>query len=192
VAFALLALRADAAWLRRSGVSNQLEAVVWAGVNAMAGAFRLVGVALAGRTAHSAPLAGSGEPGKADRHPARAVLRGLLLAIPFLLAFGALFMSADRIFAGLVTGLVDFDQEIVSHVFVTVVLTWLACGYLTGFLTGTRLDSLSNAFGTRPAVGTRCHAVCSRAAYSSGGGRTRCKNPTGGAGAGRPRGPGRW
>jgi len=154
VAFALPALRAGAAWLRRSGVSEQIEAVAWAGVNAIAGAFRLVAKALAGRSAHGTPPAGSGEPGETNRHPARAALRGLGLAIPFLLVFGALFMSADRIFAELVTDLVDLDyEEIVSHLFVTVVLTWLACGYLTGFLTGTRLASLSNAFGTRPAVG---------------------------------------
>ncbi len=154
VAFALPALRAGAAWLRRCGVSHQIEAVAWAGVNAMAGGFRLVRVALAGRSAHGALAARSGEPGETDRHPARAVLGGLLLAIPFLLAFGALFMSADRIFAGLVTDFVDLDyEEIASHVFVTIVLTWLACGFLTGFLTGTRLANLGAAFGTRPTVG---------------------------------------
>ena len=154
VTFALPALRAGAAWLRRSGVSDQIEAVAWAGVNAVAGAFRLIRVALAGRSAPDAAPAGSGEPGEANRHPARAVLRGFLLAIPFLLAFGALFMSADRIFAGLVTGLVNLDyEEIASHVVVTAVLTWLGCGVLTGFLTGTRLASLSDALGTRPAVG---------------------------------------
>jgi hypothetical protein len=153
-AFALAALRAGAPWLHRSGVSDQLEAVAWAAVNAMAGALRLIGVAFSGRSAQGAPPAGSVEPGQADRRPVGAVLRGLLLAIPFLLAFGALFMSADRIFAGLVTGVFDVDyEEIVSHILVTGVLTWLGCGYLTGFLTGTRLVSLRDAFGTRPAVG---------------------------------------
>lgn len=154
VAFALPALGAGTAWLRRSGVSDQIEAVAWAGVNAVAGAFRLLRAALVGRSPRGVSSVGSDEPGKADRHPAEAVLRGLLLAIPFLLAFGALFMSADRIFAELVTGLVDVEyDEIVSHVVVTVALTWLACGFLTGFLTGTRLASLSDAFGTRLAAG---------------------------------------
>ena len=154
LSFALPALRAGAAWLRRSGVSDQIEAMAWAGVNAMAGAFRLVGAALAGSSGHGAPAAGSGEPGKADRHPGLAVLRGLLLGLPFLFVFGALFMSADRIFADLVNDVVRLDyEEIVAHLLLTVVLTWLACGYLTGFLTGTRLASLSDAFGTRPAVG---------------------------------------
>jgi hypothetical protein len=155
MAFALPALRAGAAWLRRSGVSEQMEAVAWAWVNAMAGAFRLVGAALAGRSAQGdPPRPGPGEPGGADSHPARAVLRGLLLAIPFLVAFGALFMSADRIFADLVTDFVDLDYEVIaSHLLVTAVLTWLASGYLTGFMTGTRLFRLSDALGTRPAVG---------------------------------------
>jgi len=154
VAFALPALRAGAAWLRRSGVSDQIEAVAGAGANGIAGAFRLVGAALAGRSDPGAPAAGSAEPGEAARHRAWAVLRGLLLALPFLFVFGALFMSGDRIFADLVTDVVDLDyEEIAGHVFLTAVLTWLAGGYLTGFLTGTRPVRLPDAFGARPAVG---------------------------------------
>ncbi|MFN0177578.1 MAG: DUF4153 domain-containing protein [Gemmatimonadales bacterium] len=153
VTFTLPALRAGAAWLSRSGVSEHFEAVGWAGVNAIGGVLRLVRVTLAGRSAQG-PTPGADQPDEGDRHPAWAVLRGLLLAVPFLLAFGALFMSADRIFADLVIGLVDIDyQEIGSHLVVTVILTWLACGYLTGFLAGTRLLDLSDALGARPAVG---------------------------------------
>jgi hypothetical protein len=82
------------------------------------------------------------------------VVRGLLLAIPFLFVFGALFTSADRVFAGLVTDVVDLDyEEIARHLFLSIVLTWLACGYLTGFLTGTRPVRLPDAFGARPRVG---------------------------------------
>lgn len=149
VAFALPAFRAGAAWLRRSGVSEQVEAVIWAGVHALAGAFRLAGGALAGRSTE--PGAGTAP---ASRSTAAAVLRGLFLAIPFLLAFGALFMSADRVFADLVTNLVDLDYaEIVSHGLLTIVLTWLACGYLTGFLSGSRMINVREVFGVRPAVG---------------------------------------
>jgi ABC-type glycerol-3-phosphate transport system permease component len=153
-AFALPAFQAGAAWLRRSGVSDQVLAMALAGANGAVGAFRLAGAALAGRSDHGTPWSGAGEPGEADRHPGWAVLRGLLLALPFLFVFGALFMSADRIFADLVTDVVDLDYEqIASHLFLTAVLTWLACGYLTGFLTGTRPVGLFDAFGTRPAVG---------------------------------------
>lgn len=154
VAFMLPAFRAGAAWLRRSGVSEQIEAVVGAGANGMLGAFRLVGEALGGGSDDDVPAVASGEPDEADRHPAWAVLRGLLLALPFLFVFGALFMSADRIFSELVTDFVRFDlEEIASHILVTAVLTWLACGYLTGFLTGTRPIDVPDAFRTRPRVG---------------------------------------
>ncbi len=154
VAFALPALRAGAAWLRQSSVSEQIEAVAWAGVNAMAGALRLAQAAFAGKSPQGGSPATSVAPGEAARHPAGAMFRGLLLAIPFLLAFGALFMSADRIFAERVTDLVDLDyHELVSHVAATAGLTWLACGYLTGFLTGTRLVNLRDALGPRPAAG---------------------------------------
>ncbi len=167
-AFSLPALRAGAAWLRGSGVSDQIAAGVGVGANAVAGAFRLVGRALGsgareGRTAagrggsapgSGGPAAASGESGVSRRHPAWAALVGLLLALPFLIAFGALFMAADPIFAELVNDLVRVDfEEIVSHLFLTAVLTWLACGYLTGFLTGTRPVRLPDAFDGRPSVG---------------------------------------
>jgi hypothetical protein len=154
VAFALPALRAGAAWLQRSSVSNQIEAVVGAGANGIAGAFRLIGAALAGRSGHGAPGAHAEEPAERARRPAWAVFRGLLLAIPFLFVFGALFTAADRVFAGLVTDFVDLDyEEIAGHVFLSIVLTWLACGYLAGFLTGTRPVRLPDGFGARPHVG---------------------------------------
>jgi hypothetical protein len=154
VAFALPALRAGAAWLRGSGVSEQIEAVVGAGANGAVGAFRLIGAALAGRWDPGTPTTGRAEPGEGARHRAWAALRGLLLALPFLFVFGALFMSADRIFADLVTDVVDLDyEEVAGHVFLATLLTWLACGYLTGFLTGTRPVRLPDVLGERPAVG---------------------------------------
>lgn len=153
VAFALPAFRAGAAWLRRSGVSHQVEAVVSAGANALLGSFRLIGATLFGRTERDAAPAGIGESG-AQRRTAWAVLRGLLLAIPFLLLFGALFMSADRMFSDLVTDVFRLDfEQIASHLLVTAVLTWLACGYLAGFVTGTRPVDLPDAFRLRPRIG---------------------------------------
>jgi hypothetical protein len=155
VAFALPALHAGAAWLRRSGVGDQIEALVWAGVNAIGGALRLAGVPLGGDGYPPAPQDRPGaEADRTRRNPARSVVLGLLLALPFLLAFGALFMSADRMFARLVTDLVDFDfQDILSHVVVTGILSWLACGYLSGFLTGTRLIEVRVGSDARPRIG---------------------------------------
>lgn len=153
VAFALPAFRAGAAWLRRSGVSQQVEAVLGAGMNALAGSFRLIGATLVGRTGHGASPAPARESG-VDHHPAWAILRGLLLAIPFLFLFGALFMSADRMFSDLVTDVFRLDfEQIASHLLVTAALTWLVCGYLAGFVTGTRPVDLPDAFRVRPRIG---------------------------------------
>jgi len=150
LAFAIPALRAGAAWLRQSGVSDFLESAAGAGVNAGLGAFRLIGAALGGRAGQGPQDAG----GEASRGSRRAVVRGLLLAIPFLFIFGTLFMSADRVFFTLVTDLVDLDfEQIASHVALTAVLAWLACGYLTGFLGGTRVRGLLPRIGARPALG---------------------------------------
>lgn len=147
-AFALPALRAGAAWVRRSGVSDHLEAVVGAVGYTGLGALRLAADAFA---------SGDAAPDEARRGRAprvTAVLRGVLLAAPLLLVFGALFVSADRVFAGLVTDLMGTAvEEWASHVVVTGVLAWLAAGYLTGFLTGTRVRGTVAGRIRRPSIG---------------------------------------
>lgn len=147
-AFALPALRAGAAWVRRSGVSDHLEAVVGAAGYAGFGALRLAADAFAARD----PAVDASGGGRASR--ATAVLRGVLLAAPLLLVFGALFVSADRVFAGLVTDLMGTAvEEWASHVVVTGILAWLAAGYLTGFLTGTRVRGAVAGRVRRPSMG---------------------------------------
>jgi len=153
VALALPALKAGAAWLRGSGVSDQLEAVGWTALSGLTGPLRLLG-SLRGGTATSGPTGGGIDRGQASRHPAWAAARGLLIAIPFLIGFGALFMSADRVFADLVNRLVRFDFDLIlTHLLLTGFLTWLASGYLSGFLTGTRFFDLRSALGGRPRLG---------------------------------------
>lgn len=67
----------------------------------------------------------------------RGVLVGLLIALPLLLIFTALFASADLIFEHAVRGLLDFinPANIISHIFLTLVLGWLAMGGLAYGLT---------------------------------------------------------
>lgn len=148
VAFALAALHGGRAWLRWSGVGDPLEAVVSSAVHAGLGIFRLAAVAIAPR-----------DPGveEAEDLPlgrGAAVLRGLLLALPLLLVFGGLFMAADPVFSRLVTGWWGIPmEELASHVAVTLVLSWLAAGWLTGFLTGTRVRELVAGLVRRPGLG---------------------------------------
>jgi hypothetical protein len=74
-------------------------------------------------------------PVSARQRTVRAIARGVALAAPLLLLFGALLMSADPVFARLVTDVLSFDiSTILSHVFLTLVLAWPVAGWLRGTL----------------------------------------------------------
>ena len=149
VAFALPALRSGAPWIRGSGVSDLIEAVGGAMAHAALGALRL----LADRP-HSAGTGGGADP-STGRHPAWAVIRGLLIATPLLFIFGALFASADAVFADLAMNTFGFMNpgEIASHLLVIGLLGWLTCGFLTGWLSGTRVRTWLPPQTPRPALG---------------------------------------
>jgi hypothetical protein len=60
-------------------------------------------------------------------------LRGALLAAPFLLVIGALFVSADPVFARYFQAILDLGlEEAASHVLVAFLLAWVAGGLLYG------------------------------------------------------------
>lgn len=62
-----------------------------------------------------------------------AVLRGLAIAAPILLVFGALFMAADAVFQGIIEQTFNIDPAtLVSHVFLAGLCAWLVAGYLRG------------------------------------------------------------
>ncbi len=62
---------------------------------------------------------------------ARGVVIGVLLALPLLVVFGALFMAADAVFDRMITTALRFDlAEAVSHMFLIGFWTVLAAGYL--------------------------------------------------------------
>lgn len=85
--------------------------------------------------------------------PTAAVMRGLLIAVPLLLAFGALFISADAVFENLVVNTFDFDLgNLTGHVFWTAVLACAAGGFLVLTFKGrpmqpVRLDPPRNGLG---------------------------------------------
>lgn len=145
-AFALVALHAGRAWVRRAGVADLIEAVIASGAHAAFGPFRLF---RRGGWERASP----DEPQPRGWRIARSVVVGLLVAAVPLFVFGALFMSADPVFAGIIENLVRVDLEtFASHVGLTVVLTWLACGYLTGFWSGTRLGPIRMLMPARPSL----------------------------------------
>ena len=64
-----------------------------------------------------------------------AVLRGLLIAIPLLVLFGGLFMAADAVFSGLVSGLFAVNvEQAVTHLFWIGLWSWITAGFLRQLL----------------------------------------------------------
>jgi hypothetical protein len=66
-----------------------------------------------------------------------AAVRGLLIALPLILIFGALFMAADAAYAGMIERVFNIAPEtLFSHMLLTAVFFWLTAGYFRGLLLG--------------------------------------------------------
>jgi hypothetical protein len=87
-----------------------------------------------------------------------SVLRGLAIAAPLLLIFGALFVAADAVFEGFVRRTLNIDTEILfTHILLTGFLSWLAAGYLRGFLSEGAAEE--NSFAAADEVKTQTVSV---------------------------------
>ena len=77
--------------------------------------------------------AGSGE--RTGKRPVTPVLRGFLVAVPFLLLFGSLFTSADARFEHVMSRLFDFDlSSLFFHMLISGAVAWPVAGFLRGSL----------------------------------------------------------
>ena len=68
---------------------------------------------------------------RTDRRSLMPAVRGILLAVPVLLVFGALFYAADAVFAGFVRQLFNWNfdlSDLLPRLVVTAILAWLALG----------------------------------------------------------------
>lgn len=146
-AFTLPALRAGRYWVRRAGVVDLVESVVGSGLYSALGSLRLIHPDNWGEV-------GTDTARGTARSVAQTAVGGALLAAIPLLVFGALFMSADEVFATMVADFVQVDLEtFASHVLGIGVLAWLAGGYLVGLSSGTRLDEVRRLAPARPTLG---------------------------------------
>jgi hypothetical protein len=126
--YSLPAFRAGLAWVTRSTVGEYIAAFVRTALHGVGGAALTV--------AEVDWDAWREERSRTRWHGAAAAARGLVLAVPVIIVFGALFIAADAVFARMVTRLFRMDLEVIaSHVVMTGVLAWLATGYLRNFLT---------------------------------------------------------
>ncbi len=81
------------------------------------------------------------------------ILRGLLIAIPILLVFGALFVAADAVYKGMVEKAFDFGWEFdFGQIVLVSFLTWICAGYLRSVLIGNLFSAqnLSTVFYPQP------------------------------------------
>jgi Domain of unknown function (DUF4173) len=75
---------------------------------------------------------------------APAIARGILIALPLLLIFGALFAAADLMFENILNSL-HFNVDIIfGHIFLTLFITWLIAGFFRGVLLGPEFSLKGN------------------------------------------------
>ncbi len=76
-----------------------------------------------------------------------SVLRGVAIAAPIILIFGALFVAADAVFENLVQNTFRFDGGIFfSHILLTGFLSWTVAGFLRGALVQNSAEDFKETF----------------------------------------------
>lgn len=129
VSLALVALRGRAGEVRLAGVMEYLLGLLFAAFYLAIGPILLLIQNI--RREELPKVQWSGQ--------AAAVGRGLAIAIPALLVFGALFVSADAAFAGIVSSWISIDiREPLVHLAIIAGLTWVFCGLMRQTLLGPR------------------------------------------------------
>ena len=112
--------------VRTAGVIHYFYAAFWSGINAAFAPFFLLIEDVRWKTI---PQTGW------SKHLI-AVLRGLAIATPILLVFGALFVAADAVFQSIVERTFNIRPEVLfGHIALTGFLAWIVAGYLRGSLT---------------------------------------------------------
>lgn len=127
VAFSLIALRARGGWIRLAGVLEYILGGYLAAFNALFGAF---GLLLSDIGWKEIPRAGW------SRHLV-SVIRGIAIAVPLLLVFGGLLMTADAVFEGLIKTSFQLDSGLLfSHLLLLLLLFWVSAGFLRSAVLG--------------------------------------------------------
>lgn len=122
---------------RLAGVFHYAAGLIWSGICSLFAGFFLLG----------ADIDWKEMPGNRLSRSVFSVLRGLAVALPLVLIFGALFMAADAAFENFANSVINFDLEtIISHVMLTSFLAWLTAGYFRGTL----IENFVNATAASP------------------------------------------
>jgi len=110
---------------RFAGVFHYAAGFVWSGLNSLFAPFVLLG----------SDIEWKAMPGNRLSKGIFSVLRGLAIALPLVLLFGALFMAADAAYENFANRVINFDLEtVMTHVFLTSLFAWLSAGYFRSTL----------------------------------------------------------
>jgi Domain of unknown function (DUF4173) len=134
IATSLAVLRGRSGRLRVAGISEYLLGGIYTGALSYAGP-----LPVAIRDVKWREVARGGW-----REPALAATRGVFIAAPLLLVFGALFVAADAVFEKLVVDILGFNvAEVFGHLFLVVLFAWITAGLLWVALLARNPESLS-------------------------------------------------
>lgn len=122
---AVLSLPALRIKMQVAGIFHYLAGFFWSGISAAFAPFFLALDDIAWKTI---PQTGW------SKHLI-SVLRGLAIAAPLVLIFGALFMAADAVFQGIVERSLNIDPQVIfTHILAVGFISWIVAGYLRGSL----------------------------------------------------------
>ncbi|MDQ1558003.1 MAG: hypothetical protein QOD32_1063 [Pyrinomonadaceae bacterium] len=158
VAFALLAWRARGHNIRLGGLGDYALGLGHAAFDVM---FASLPLAVSDVQWAAIPRRG------AMRH-VWAVARGLVIAVPLLFLFGALFMAADAVFEGIMRQTFELDAgQLFSHFFLTLLFAWMTCGFLRGMVLAGDAATTTAGVATQPAPMLSVTTPPAHAAYTS-------------------------
>lgn len=124
-----------------AGVFHLIVGFIWSGLNAVFAPLFLVfgdiewkSIPQTGWTQHLA-----------------SVLRGVAIAAPLILIFGALFVAADAVFENLVQNTLNINGDILfTHILLTGFFSWITAGYLRGVMTENPSETIKQTLFVPP------------------------------------------
>ena len=146
---AVLILPALKIKMHTAGVFHYIIGFIWSGINCVFAPFFLIFDDIKWKTGAQSGWSKN----------LISVLRGVAIALPILLIFGALFVAADAVFEGFVRRTLNIDFELLfSHSLLIAALSWFTAGYLRGSLIG-GFTKVTQAFTESDVIKTQVLSV---------------------------------
>ncbi len=125
---------------RLGGALHYAIGVVWAGINSAFSPLMLL----------ASDIRWNEMQANGWRKHFMAVIRGMLIATPLILVFGALFMAADAMYEGWIKSVLNIDfEKFISHGLLFGFFAWMTAGYFRGIVFG-GLENAAPQAETRP------------------------------------------